>query len=199
MDTTMMKKAERTVAGTVAAASLTGFIPIPFADAPLLIGEQIAMMAIIARIFKIDIKEDGIKALATAAVGTAGATLAGRTLVSGIFKFIPGIGWIIGGTISAATAGIITYALGHAFIAMCKAVRLGEFKADALTSDKGIDIFTGYFRDLIMQKSKIKDAINQILSKESDFDVDWNDDDDWDEDDNEDGFEDELEGDSQKA
>jgi len=201
----MMKNAERTVAGAVVAASVTGFVPVPFADAPLLIAEQVAMMGIIAKIFKIDIKDDGIKALATAAVGTAGATLVGRTLVSSIFKFIPGIGWLVGGTISAATAGIITYALGHAFIAMCKAVRLGEFKADELTSENGIDIFTGYFRDLIMQKSKIKDAIDSILSsRNTDFDVEWDDDkewtddDEWDEDDDDD-IGDEDEGDLQKA
>jgi len=195
----MIKKAERTVAGTVVVASATGFIPIPFADAPLLIGEQIAMMAIIAKIFKISIKEDGIKALATAAVGTAGATLTGRTLVSGILKIVPGIGWVVGGTISAGTAGIITYALGHSFIAVCKAIRLGEFKAEDFSSEKGVEIFCGYFKDLFTRKSKIRSAINSILSGDKDYDDSWNDDDDWDENDNEDDFEDEVEGDSQKA
>jgi len=82
---------------------------------------------------------------------------------------------------------------------MCKAVRLGEFKADELTSEKGIDIFAGHFRDLFTQKSKIKDALECILSKHDDFDVEWDDDDEWDEDDTEDNPEDEDEGDLQKA
>ena len=39
-----IKKAERVVSVAVTVAVATGAIPIPFADAPLLIGEQVAMM-----------------------------------------------------------------------------------------------------------------------------------------------------------
>jgi len=181
MDSTMLKNAENTVAGAVATAAATGAIPIPFADAPLLIGQQVAMMAIIAKIFKIDIKKDGIKALATAAIGTGGATLLGRTIVSGLFKIIPGVGWIVGGAISASTAGIITYALGHAFIGVCKAVRLGEFDADELTSSKGLEIFISHFKDLFSRKSEMKSAIDAILADDGDFDYEYDEKDDWDE------------------
>ena len=40
---------------------------VAMADAPLLIAQQVALMTTICGIFKINIKKDGLKALATAA------------------------------------------------------------------------------------------------------------------------------------
>ena len=45
----MNEKADNAVAVAVAATAATGAIPIPFADAPLLIGEQVTLMAKIGR------------------------------------------------------------------------------------------------------------------------------------------------------
>jgi uncharacterized protein (DUF697 family) len=146
MDT--IKKAERTVNVAVAAATVTGAVPIPFADAPLLVGEQIAMMAGIARIFEIDIREDGLKTLATAALGVGGATIVEKTAVFGIAKLIPGPGWLIGGAVSGAAAGVITSWVGMAFIEFCKAVRIGGLNERSLTSKEGVAAFLGYFKDV---------------------------------------------------
>lgn len=41
------EKAENAVAVAVAATAATGAIPIPFADAPMMIAEQVALMATI--------------------------------------------------------------------------------------------------------------------------------------------------------
>ncbi|MBP7567966.1 MAG: GTPase, partial [Burkholderiaceae bacterium] len=50
--------------------------------------------------------------------GASAATLVGRSVVSGLLKFIPGAGSAIGGTIAATTAGAITKLLGNAYIAV---------------------------------------------------------------------------------
>ena len=47
----------------------------------------------------------------------AGATIIGRTIVSNLLKFFPGVGSIAGGVISAATASALTVAFGEAYIA----------------------------------------------------------------------------------
>jgi uncharacterized protein (DUF697 family) len=141
-----IEKAERTVSIAAAAAAATGAVPIPFADAPLLIGEQVAMMAAIAKIFKINIQEDGLKTLAAAALGVGGATVVGKTVVSNIMKFIPGIGWFIGGVISGATAGAITNWVGMAFIELCKTIRIGKLDEESLTSKEGLATFLSYFK-----------------------------------------------------
>ena len=91
----MVERADNAVGVAVAATAATGAIPIPFADMPLLIGEQVAMMATIFGIFEIDIKKDGLKALASAAIGAAGAGFVGKTVATNLMKLIPG-GWQFG-------------------------------------------------------------------------------------------------------
>ena len=57
-----------------------------------------------------------ITALLSSTIGAGGATLLGKTVVTNLLKFIPGAGTIAGGAISAGTAGVITAALGEAYI-----------------------------------------------------------------------------------
>ena len=54
--TQMIEKADNAVMAAVAATTATGAIPIPFADAPLLIAEQVSMMVAINTIFKINVQ-----------------------------------------------------------------------------------------------------------------------------------------------
>ncbi len=54
--------------------------------------------------------------MSSAATGS-GATLAGRAIVAGLLKLIPGGGAVMGGVISAATAAAMTSAFGEAYIA----------------------------------------------------------------------------------
>ena len=56
----MMEKADNVVLGFAATTGATGAIPIPFADAPLLIGQQVAMMVAINSIFKFDVSKDAL-------------------------------------------------------------------------------------------------------------------------------------------
>ncbi len=148
----MLEKADNAVAAAVAATAATGAIPIPFADAPLLIGEQVALMATIAGIFKIDVKKDGLKTLAIAALGVGGTTVIGKTIVSNIFKFIPGIGSIAGGAISGGTAGLITLAMGKSFIEVCKQIKMGKLNDDELTSSKGVNMLKSEFKKQFKKK-----------------------------------------------
>lgn len=151
--TEMLEKADNVVLGFVAATGATGAIPIPFADAPLLVGEQVAMMVAINAIFKFDVSKDALKSLATAAIGVGGATVVGRTIVANALKFIPGVGTIAGGAISATTAGLITLALGKAYIEVCKAIKMGKLSQGDLTRKAGVDALKTAFKEQI-KKSK---------------------------------------------
>ena len=143
----MLEKADNAVAVAVAATAATGAIPIPFADAPLLVGEQVTLMATICGIFKMDIKKDGLKALAVAALGASGAAVIGKTVATTLLKLVPGAGSVAGGVISAGTAGVITLALGKAFIEVCKAVKMGKLSEDEVTSSKGVNMLKAAFKD----------------------------------------------------
>lgn len=150
----MVEKAENAVAVATGAAGLTGVVPIPFADAPMLIGEQVALMTSICAIFKINIKKDGLKALALAAIGAGGATVVGKTIATNLFKLVPGAGSLVGGAISAGTAGVVTLAMGKAFIEVCKGIKMGALSEYDLTSSRGKSFFKEQFKEQL-RKAKI--------------------------------------------
>ena len=148
------EKAENAVAVAVAGTAATGAIPIPFADAPLLIGEQVALMATICGIYGIDVKKDGLKMLATTAIGAGGATIVGKTVATNLLKQIPGAGTVAGGVISAGTAGVVTLAMGKAFIEVCKMVKLGKLSESDLTSAAGSAVMKEKFKEQIKLNKK---------------------------------------------
>ena len=150
----MNKKAEKVVAEATAKTMAIGAVPIPFADAPFLIGEQVSMMGKICEIFEIDVFKDGLKMLATAVIGVGGATIMGKSVVTGILKCIPGAGTVVGCAVSGSTAGIITLALGKAFIEVCKMVKLGQLSEADLTSPVGISIMKDKFMEQVMKSKK---------------------------------------------
>lgn len=149
----MFEKANNIVLGFAASTTATGAIPIPFADAPLLIGQQVAMMAAINAVFKFDVSKDALKSLATAALGVGGATVLGKTVASNLLKLIPVAGSVAGGAISAGTAGVITLALGKAYIEVCKAIKMGKLNQDDLTKKAGLDMLKKAFKEQ-MKKGK---------------------------------------------
>ena len=152
--TELNEKAENAVAVATASTAMTGFVPIPFADAPLLIAQQVALMASICAIYKINIEKDGLKMLATAAIGAGGAAVVGKTLATNLLKVVPGIGTAAGGVISGGTAGVVTLAMGKAFIEVCKMVRVGKLSEKDITSAKGTEIMKQQFREQLKLAKK---------------------------------------------
>ena len=82
----------------------------------LLIPTQVGMIASITVIFGFDVNKSVITALLSSSIGAGGAAILGKTVATNIIKFIPGVGTVVGGAISAGTAGVITAALGEAYI-----------------------------------------------------------------------------------
>ena len=149
----MFEKANNIVLGFVASTTATGAVPIPFADAPLLVGQQVAMMIAINKVFGFDIQRDALQSLAIAALGVGGATVIGKTVASNLMKLIPGAGSVAGGAISAGTAGVITLALGKAYIEVCKAIKMGKLDQNALTRKEGREMLKKASKEQ-MKKSK---------------------------------------------
>lgn len=149
----MFEKANNIVLGFVASTTATGAVPIPFADAPLLVGQQVAMMVAINKVFGFDVKRDALQSLVVAALGVGGATVIGKTVASNLLKLVPGAGSAAGGAVSAGTAGVITLALGKAYIEVCKAIKMGKLNQDALTKKEGREMLKKAFKEQ-MKKSK---------------------------------------------
>ena len=140
------RHAQAVVATATAAAFSEGFAPIPFADCALLIPTQVAMVASITAIFGMNINKSIITSFVSSTLGTGGATIAGRTIASNLLKLVPGAGTIAGGTISGATAGLITTAFGEAYILLMEAHYKGELKSSELTTKAGKEKMISMFK-----------------------------------------------------
>jgi len=120
------KAARRWAARYIATTFGVGFTPIPFGDASVLVPMQVTMLAHITAIFGISLDKSSMVSIIGAIGGTGGATYAGKTIVSNAFKFIPGIGTVIGGVISGATASALTSALAYSYIEVLTFVSMNE-------------------------------------------------------------------------
>jgi uncharacterized protein (DUF697 family)/GTP-binding protein EngB required for normal cell division len=107
-------------ASTMAAA--IGALSVPFADAALLVPTQIGMLAGISATFGLPLSTAFLTTLVSATLAGAAGTIAGRSLVSGLFLLIPGAGIALKGMISGSTATLFTVAFGEAYIATLSAL-----------------------------------------------------------------------------
>ena len=145
-------RAQAAVATASVAAAGEGAAPIPFADCAVLIPTQLGMIASITVIFGFDVNKSIITALLSATIGSGGATILGKTVVSNLLKLIPGAGSIAGGAISAGTAGVITAALGEAYIGVMELVFKGDISLDDLGTEKGKGIMSKLFKQRLQSK-----------------------------------------------
>lgn len=109
-------RSHKAVSAAAATAASIGAAPIPFADAAALVPLQVGMLATISTIWGLPVSKRYLATLASGAVTGAGATALGRTAVTSLLKLVPGAGSIVGGTINAITAAVLTTAFGEAYI-----------------------------------------------------------------------------------
>ena len=110
------------------------------------------MIASITVIFGFEVNKSIITALLSSTLGAGGATILGKTIVTNLLKFIPGAGTVVGGAISAGTAGVITAALGEAYIGIMELVFKGEMSIDEIGTKKGKETMTALFKQNLSGK-----------------------------------------------
>ncbi len=113
-----IEQAEKEVNIASGLAATAAAVPIPFSDAIALIPIQVTMLAKVGITFGMETSTAALTTLVTSALGSSAATLAGRTLVTGLLKMIPGVGSAAGGAIAAATAITLTKTLGAVYISI---------------------------------------------------------------------------------
>ena len=132
----------------VVVAAGVGATPIPFADAALLVPNQVTMIARITAAYGLPPNRSRALATAGSVVLTGGATMAGRYAVTSLLKFVPG-GAIAGSAISATVAGALTKAVGLAWSRVCEyALTMDDATRDQfLSSPQVTEYFLGYLKD----------------------------------------------------
>lgn len=109
-----------------------GFIPIPFADAPIIAASQATMLAKITAIFGVNYDEARLASILAGVTGISGATLTGRTLSTNLLKLIPGAGHLVTGVISGTTAASVTKLLADAYINIMKQVAAKDYAGEEI-------------------------------------------------------------------
>ncbi|AXM95278.1 GTPase [Pseudomonas plecoglossicida] len=114
-------QAEKEVNIAAAAAMAAGATPIPFSDSILLVPIQAGMLAKVGVTFGMETSAAALTTLVTSSLGASAATLAGRALVTGLLKMIPGVGTVAGGAIAGTAAAALTKTLGNTYISILTA------------------------------------------------------------------------------
>lgn len=111
-----------------------GFVPIPFADAPLLVANEISLMGRILDVYGLADVKQVVETIGISALIGNLLTMVGKGLVGRLLKLIPGVGSVVGGIINATTATSVTLAFGKSVSKvvkkLCKAAiekNLAEF------------------------------------------------------------------------
>jgi uncharacterized protein (DUF697 family)/GTPase SAR1 family protein len=115
-------RAHSVVVASATTAAGIALTPIPFSDAILLVPVQIGMLASISAVFGLPLSQAFLTTLVGASLGAGGGALAGRAIVSGLLKLIPGVGTVAGVAIAATTASTLTTLLGEAYIGTLQAL-----------------------------------------------------------------------------
>lgn len=150
------KYSQAAVATAVAAAFGEGFAPIPFSDSAVLIPTQVAMIASITTIFGMEVNKSLLTGFVSSTIGTAGATVIGKNVVSNLIKLIPGVGTGVGGLISGTTASLLTTALGETYIIVMEMIYKGELKSEDLYTKDGQATMNKIFKEELKKERKNK-------------------------------------------
>ncbi|MGL5124822.1 MAG: DUF697 domain-containing protein [Fusobacteriaceae bacterium] len=153
------EKAEEIIRYYTAAATAVGAVPIPFADAPLLIGGQVKMIKDIFEVYdlKNNITTEIIAGLLIQRILSQGA----KFLVKYLLKKISfGIGTVI----NATMAGAVTYALGKAISEAAYNINESFFRGDETA--KNIEKINKMIDEAIENSfKKMGDLSEEVLDK----------------------------------
>ena len=130
----------------IAIAFAVPFNPIPFSDAPILVANQMGMIARILYIYDLGGLENMLKGETVSVIIGQLMSNLGKMLAVNILAFIPGIGPLIKGLISGGVATLLTSALGEAVNISCY-----KIYESVLNGNKDIEEQMKMFGDMVQK------------------------------------------------
>ena len=139
-------RAHSVIVQHIAGAGIVAFIPIPFSDAPILVANQMGMIARILYIYDLGGLENMLKGGAGGGIIGQLISNLGKTLAVNILAFIPGIGTLVKGLINGGVATLLTTALGEAVNISCY-----KIYESVLNGNKDIEEQMKMFGDMVQK------------------------------------------------
>jgi uncharacterized protein (DUF697 family) len=109
-------KASKTIKKYVWWSAGAGLIPIPFVDWAAVSGVQLKMIADLALIYDVPFRKDLVKSAIASLAGFVLPHALACGLVGTMFKAVPVIGFVAGGTAMSGLSGAYAWALGNVFV-----------------------------------------------------------------------------------
>jgi len=144
------KKAHGIIAQHVATSFAVGFVPIPMSDAPLLVANEMSLLARVLFFYDLGSLKENLTTMGASTLMGPLLTTAGRSLASSILKAIPGIGTIVGGLISGAVGAAVTYAFGEAASTISYTIAKAQLSGDS----ERVNQLIKNFGPLVVAKAK---------------------------------------------
>ena len=139
-------RAHEVILQHIAGASIIAFIPIPFSDAPILVANQMTMIARILYIYDLGGLENMLKGETVSVIISQLISNFAKTLALNILAFIPAIGPLIKGLINGGVASLITLSLGEAVNISCY-----KIYESVLNGNKDIEEQMKMFGDMVQK------------------------------------------------
>lgn len=125
-----------------------GFAPIPMSDAPLLVANEMALIARILYLYDLGSVSDMIKSMGVSSLLGSLLTSLGKSAVANLIKLIPGVGTIVGGMISGGVGSTITAAVGEATSITAYGISKARLNGDYAKADEMIKNFGPAMMDI---------------------------------------------------
>ena len=109
-------KASKTIKKYVWWSAGAGLIPIPFVDWAAVSGVQLKMIADLALIYDVPFRKDLVKSAIASLAGFVLPHALACGLVGTMFKAVPVVGFVAGGTAMSGLSGAYAWALGNVFV-----------------------------------------------------------------------------------
>ena len=139
-------RAHEAILQHIAIAFAVPFNPIPFSDAPILVANQMTMIARILYIYDLGGLENMLKGETVSVIISQLISNFAKTLALNILAFIPAIGPLIKGLINGGVASLITLSLGEAVNISCY-----KIYESVLNGNKDIEEQMKMFGDMVQK------------------------------------------------
>jgi uncharacterized protein (DUF697 family)/GTP-binding protein EngB required for normal cell division len=143
------KEARKIIVQHTSGSAFVGFVPIPFSDAPILVANQVGMLARIMWTYDLESALPSIQGSLVSVGAPALVSNTGIWLVGQLMKLIPGVGTIVGGIISASVAASITGAIGYTVVEFCEKMHFLVLEGNVDKINTFIKGSEGLFKELL--------------------------------------------------
>lgn len=109
-----LTEGQRIIAAHSTGAFAVGFIPIPMADAPILVANQTWLMVNLLKLYGLGSLQNMVTGGSLQVLLGSLLTMTGKSLAANLLKLIPGVGTLTGGVINAGVATTLTVLFGEA-------------------------------------------------------------------------------------